>query len=69
MTDAIQINLSRLHAYFEIISTGQRINERMKMIRDSTLDTKTMFVRQQDIFVNRLYYWIHDENTDNQSPD
>lgn len=52
MTDAIQINLRRLHAYFEIISTGQRINERMKMIRDSTLDTKTMFEREQDIFVN-----------------
>lgn len=52
MTDAIQINLSRLHAYFEFISTGQRINERMKMIRDSTLDTKTMFEREQDIFVN-----------------
>lgn len=52
MTDAIQINLSRLHAYFEIISTGQRINERMKMIHDSTLDTKTMFEREQDMFVN-----------------
>lgn len=69
MTDAIQINLSRLHAYFEFISTGQRINERMKMIRDSTLDTKTMFEREQFIFVNSLYYWIDDENTDNQSPD